>query len=322
MEVRSCSSCETPYHRSCLRELAGCSTLGCERQVKAARVSSERAREAAGSARIRLEPSPRPSPAREAAAASESTYEEASVRVRLGLALAMVCSWLTLPTFWPLGFACVAAAAALLWRIRRRGLACLALAGSPVVVLPLIGVLSASVGYLTGTAAERPGFSAADLDPSGRRTPESSGEPASELLSRIPYDLTLRGWRSLFAYLQGTTPPGPLPSYSQARALLAERGHELRWRDLEAGQLVVDGVALKPSAELSQLNPFYMGDARDTLRALVLGGRYLVASSEKAGRTLVLDLESQACLVRWEHEVEDARQEQAAAAEAPSPAGP
>ncbi|MGE0707715.1 MAG: hypothetical protein AB7N76_08615 [Planctomycetota bacterium] len=259
--LRRCGGCDTPYHLSCLRELGGCSTLGCA-QVGQGGLPKPRT----GGAQERFEPE--------------------RGRPGVSFVVALTLGWASVPffLFWPLGALLLVGVAA---GLRGTGLARWALGLSPFVVLPLANVVLATCAYWAGTARIHGGD---DLDPVIRCPQVLHGgcpSPAEELTT-LPHDLTLRAWGALCGAMPGSYTGWYPESHAEALEALARAPARPCGRLFEDGVLEVEGrrVTLTPDA----LYPLEAGvDGGLPLRARVIEERALLL--ERGGLVVLWDLE-------------------------------
>lgn len=295
LSVDHCPSCRTPYHQTCLKELAGCATLGCERHGSSPSGSEGGRDKSLAGARVAAH-----DPARTAGTEPD---EPPRIFQLFGFGGSLFASWLCVPIFWPLGLLFIGVSAPWLWLRGRTRLASWLVALAPFVLLPVFNGLFATAGYWSGSATLRgrglPGYSYANLDPVLRCKRRSSGciVDGSEVLTQAPHNLVLRGWGALFGPMRGAY-TGPLPSLEEAQALIRSQGREVRLRDLEESLEQADQLTLSYA---SDLRDFELYDRRPApLRRMVLEERCLVLS--RSGLILVVDLKSGERLARWRFE--------------------
>ncbi|MBX3472696.1 MAG: hypothetical protein KF878_38070 [Planctomycetes bacterium] len=190
---RRCAACDTPFHAGCLRELGGCSTLGCAqagRQVVAAAKPTAQARRGGS--------------------------------VALAVA-ANLLAWFLVAFSAFLALPCALLGALPFALARRRRAVALTLALSPAV-LPPLAVGNAVIGYLTGTASIRTFglmLGPPPLDPVVRCPIESGGcvRDGTGELWNLPNNLTLRALGAVFGPQRGVY-RGSLPTDEEVRALM------------------------------------------------------------------------------------------------------
>ncbi|MCO5168852.1 MAG: PHD finger domain-containing protein [Planctomycetes bacterium] len=243
--ARRCTGCDTPFHAGCLRELGGCSTLGCAQAGRQA-VAAEKP----------VAPRPRGS-------------------VPMAVA-ANLLAWFLLAVSALLALPCALLGALSFARARRWRAVALTLALSPAV-LPPLAVGNAVLGYLTGTASIRTfGLvrSPAPLDPvvrcpieSGGCVPDGTGE-----LWNLPNNLTLRALTAAFGPQRGAY-RGPLPADEEVWAAIerpldpaAREALEARTRDVDPGSFTLPACA--------------ESRGRSPRRAALLGDRLLVLADQ------------------------------------------
>lgn len=149
---------------------------------------------------------------------------------------AFLVAWAPVLVYWPLGFLLWVPLG--LWLFSRRWwLAPLSVALTPAVVIPGSTVLSAVLGYATGTAELRtygmPDPEFENLDPTWRMHWQTRGcvLDGTELLTDGPYNGTLELLVTVLGPMPGAY-RGPIPDRAAA------------WAALDAGQSVLDGLSV------------------------------------------------------------------------------